>query len=128
MSIDAKVLTGRGSRVDDADQVVDQRLALGATAVLAHSDQEAMVLVQRWTDRGLRVPEDLAVVAYDDEMAQWCDPPLTAVRPPKNRIGKIAIEMVLARIDEGPRRPVHRLLLNPELVVRESSLTASPPR
>lgn len=47
-------------------------------------------------------------------------PPLTAVRPPKHRLGSVAAEMALARMADPTERPVHRVQLWPTLVVRAS--------
>ncbi|PPK92472.1 DNA-binding LacI/PurR family transcriptional regulator [Kineococcus xinjiangensis] len=96
----------------------------GTTALLVHADPEALALAQTCLDQGVRVPEDLAVVAYDDEVAHLSQPALSAVRPPKEHVGRTAVELLLARLQEGDRRPVHRVRVNPALVVRESS---SPP-
>ncbi|MFC8943072.1 substrate-binding domain-containing protein [Streptomyces griseoincarnatus] len=87
----------------------------------------------------MRIPADLAVVAYDDEVAGLADPPLTAVRPPKAAIGAGALELLMRRLaavraDDaavrdsdggdaftGADRPVHRIELSPRLIVRASS-------
>ncbi|MGW5563098.1 substrate-binding domain-containing protein [Streptomyces tendae] len=53
-------------------------------------------------------------------MAAAADPPLTAVRPQKHRLGVLAAEMALARVSDPVERPVHRVELWPTLVVRES--------
>ena len=91
------------------DEVLDKCLASGATALLVHSDPEAISLVERCQERGIRMPGDLAVVTYDDEVAELCDPPLTAVRPPKWAIGRAAFAMLAARLaDPDPQRPAHR--------------------
>lgn len=98
----------------------------GATALLVHSDPEAISLAQRAQERGLRIPEDLAIVAYDDEVAALADPPITAIRPPKSTIGATAVELLARRIEQGRDRPVHRVLLSPRLIVRASSVTPRP--
>ncbi|MFI7635956.1 substrate-binding domain-containing protein [Nonomuraea sp. NPDC049400] len=104
------------------DRVLDECVASGTTALLVHSDPEAISLVERCQERGLRVPGDLAVVAYDDEVAELCDPPLTAVRPPKTAIGQAAFALLAARLaDEDPQRPAHRVVIEPRLIVRASS-------
>ncbi|MEV4114327.1 substrate-binding domain-containing protein [Nonomuraea sp. NPDC049695] len=104
------------------DRVLDECLASGTTALLVHSDPEAISLVERCQERGLQVPRDLAVVAYDDEVAELCDPPLTAVRPPKTAIGQAAFALLAARLaDEDPQRPAHRVVIEPRLIVRASS-------
>lgn len=95
-------------------------LTTGTTAVLVNSDPEAIALLQAAEERGLVVPEDLSIVAFDDEVASISTPALTAVRPPKRYLGRLALELLLGRILEGPTRPVHSIRLQPELVLRES--------
>ncbi|MCX7520896.1 substrate-binding domain-containing protein [Microbacterium sp. STN6] len=104
------------------DQVIDRCEATGTTALIIHSDPEAVAFVQHCVDRGVRVPQDIAVVAYDDEVAHFAQPALTAVRPPKQAVGREAVELLIARLEGGRKRPVHHVQLNPELVVRESSV------
>ncbi|GAA1556663.1 substrate-binding domain-containing protein [Actinomadura kijaniata] len=86
---------------------------------LVHTDQDAILLVQRLRAAGLDVPGDLAIVAYDDEVAGLADVPLTAVAPPKRAVGAAAVETLVRRLRD-PRRPPHRLSLVPELRVRSS--------
>ncbi|MCQ4211335.1 substrate-binding domain-containing protein [Streptomyces longispororuber] len=92
----------------------------GATALFVHSDREAIGLVERAHEHGLTVPDDLAVITYDDEVAAAADPPLTAVRPQKHRLGVVAAEMALAHATDPVERPVHRVQLWPNLIVRAS--------
>lgn len=104
------------------DQILDACLATGTTALLVHPDPEAIGLVERCQERGLRVPGDLGVVTYDDEVAELCDPPLSAVRPPKAAIGRAAFALLAARLaDRDPHRPAHRVVVEPRLIVRSSS-------
>ncbi|WP_309134566.1 substrate-binding domain-containing protein [Cellulomonas sp.] len=94
----------------------------GTRAVLVHTDDHASRLVEAALDRGLRVPEDLAVVAYDDENAELAAVPLTAVGSPRRELGQEALRMVVERIAEdasAPRPPRHVQLL-PRLTVRRS--------
>jgi DNA-binding LacI/PurR family transcriptional regulator len=71
--------------------------------------------------RGLRVPEDIAVVGFDDfPWAEALDPPPTVVRQPAYDVGRQAMELLLKRIEEPTRPPVTVRLL-PELVVRRST-------
>lgn len=56
-------------------------------AALVHNDIDAIALVGILRTRGMRVPEDLALVTYDDEVAELSDVPLTAVAPPNRRWG-----------------------------------------
>ncbi|MFJ6751460.1 LacI family DNA-binding transcriptional regulator [Streptomyces sp. NPDC091266] len=78
-----------------------------ATAALVHNDVDAIQLVQRLAELGVRVPGDLALIAYDDEVAALADTPLTAVAPPKREVGRRAAELLLERLGlpgrpEGP--------------------------
>jgi DNA-binding LacI/PurR family transcriptional regulator len=110
---------------DHLDRFLDQCLATGTTALLAHSDREAISLVARCQERGIRVPADLAVVAYDDEVAGLTEPALTAVRPAKPTLGRTAVQLLAQRMREGSERPVHRVQISPQLVIRESSAARS---
>jgi DNA-binding LacI/PurR family transcriptional regulator len=66
----------------------------------------------------------MAIVGYDDEVAYLAEPAISAVRPPKQYVGKVAVQLMAARLAEGRMRPVHRIELNPELILRESSIGA----
>ena len=102
------------------DAVLDSVVATGTTALLVHADNEAMALVQRCEMRGLAVPGDLAVVAYDDQVAHLCTPALTAVRPPLEAIGQAAVRLIADRLAD-PERPAHRIVINPSLQIRQST-------
>ncbi|PZG02927.1 LacI family DNA-binding transcriptional regulator [Micromonospora deserti] len=97
------------------------------TALIVHGDPDAMSIAQYCAEQGVSIPDDLALVSYDDEVAHLAEPALTAVRPPKGQVGRVAVELMVARLLEGRRRPSQRVLITPELVIRESS-TARPPR
>ncbi|MFG2616655.1 substrate-binding domain-containing protein [Streptomyces sp. NPDC048507] len=89
----------------------------GVTAALIHSDTDAIMLIPRLQARGVRVPEDLAVITYDDEVAGLADVPLSAVAPAKREVGARAAGLLLDRLagDESPRQ---HLELLPRLSVR----------
>ncbi|MFD9333321.1 substrate-binding domain-containing protein [Streptomyces sp. NPDC060028] len=93
----------------------------GVTAALIHSDTDAIMLIPRLQARGVRVPEDLAVVTYDDEVAGLADVPLSAVAPAKGEVGARAAGLLLDRLtaagtaQEGPRQ---HLELLPRLTIR----------
>lgn len=71
--------------------------------------------------RGRRVPQDVAIVGFDDlPWAEALDPPLTVVRQPAYEVGKQAMELLLKRIME-PARPPVTIRLRPELIVRRST-------
>ncbi|MER7394694.1 substrate-binding domain-containing protein [Streptomyces sp. NPDC000151] len=104
--------------------VLDLLRARGATAALLHGDVDALMLVQRFQEAGIRVPEDFSVVAYDDVVAALGSTPLTAVAPPKTEVGRAAAELLLHRLRRpaGERpAPVRRIELLPDLQVRGST-------
>lgn len=104
----------------ELDKALDACAATATTALLVHSDREAISLLARCEERGVAVPGDLAVVAYDDEVAGLANPALSAVRPAKHTIGETAFELLAKRM-ATPGRPVHRVRISPQLVVRDSS-------
>ena len=74
--------------------------------------------------RGLRVPEDLSVVGFDDlPAARWVSPPLTTVRQPLADMGRVAAEMLGDLIGGTPLRS-QRVELSTELVIRDSTAPA----
>ena len=91
----------------------------GVTGLLVHADREAIAIVQRSQEAGRSVPADLSIIAYDDEVAGLFTPPLTAVRPPRTSIGRAAVQLLADRLRD-PDRPIHRVVVSPELNVRES--------
>lgn len=103
-----------------ADGMIDRLLAAGATAALVFGDQEAALLTEAAARRKLSIPHDLALVSYDNETAGDAPVPLTAIDPPKHRVGRMAAQILLQRISEGDDCPVHQLRLRPRLVIRDS--------
>ena len=95
------------------------------TAVFAGSDLQALGVLRAARERGLRVPEDLSVVGYDDlPVAAWIGPPLTTVRQPLREMAATAARMVLD-LARGDQPTNLRIDLATELVIREST---APPR
>lgn len=95
----------------------------GVTAVLVHTDHYAARLVEIALDRGVRVPEDLAVIAHDDEVAQHGIVPLTAVSPPGREVGQVAVQTLFDRLraEEPASMPPRHVHIAPRLVIRRSS-------
>jgi LacI family transcriptional regulator len=91
------------------------------TAVFAASDQMAMGVYEAVRQRGLRVPEDLSVVGFDDlPQACWTSPPLTTVRQPLSEMGMLAVRTVL-RLLNGEHLESAKVELATEVVVRDST-------
>ncbi|WP_030607669.1 substrate-binding domain-containing protein [Streptomyces sclerotialus] len=115
---------GRPAGPDAQPDVLGLVRARGATAALLHGDTDALMLVQRFQEAGIRVPEDFSAVAYDDVIAALGSTPLTAVAPPKAEVGRAAAELLLHRLRRpaGERpAPVRRIELLPDLQVRGST-------
>ncbi|MFC6018334.1 LacI family DNA-binding transcriptional regulator [Plantactinospora solaniradicis] len=119
------VTLGTTGERDTMHRLLGGCLRAGTTALVVHSDPEAIAIAQFCTEQGVTIPDDLAIVSYDDEIAHLGDPPLTAVRPPKGHVGRLAVELMVSRLLDGGRRPTYRVLLAPELVVRGSSMSVS---
>jgi DNA-binding LacI/PurR family transcriptional regulator len=107
-----------------AHQAVSNFLRAGHTVdgVLAAGDQLAIGAMFGFRERGLRVPEDVSVIGYNDILvAPYVQPPLTTVRQQKKRMGEEAARLLFSILDGtlDSNLPTH-ILLPPELVVRES--------
>jgi LacI family transcriptional regulator len=94
------------------------------TAIFASSDQMALGVYEAVRQRGLRVPNDVSVVGFDDlPEVRWSSPPLTTIRQPLAEMGLLAARTVL-RLAQGEKIESPRVELATELVVRDS---AAPP-
>ena len=92
------------------------------TALFAFNDISAIGAVRALREHGLRVPDDVSVVGFDDiQSAAYQTPALTTVRQPLRRMGEIAAEVLLNRIAHPQSRSPREIKVAPELVVREST-------
>lgn len=100
--------------------VVGSALETGCTALIVHSDPEALRILQNAEELGVDIPTDLSVISYDDQVAALSTPALSAMRTPRRTIGRTAVKLLAERLAE-PARPMHRVQVSPTLVVRDSS-------
>jgi DNA-binding LacI/PurR family transcriptional regulator len=113
------VASGRAA----AAQIADQAEADRPTAVFCANDLLALGVLQEMTRRRVRVPQDVAIVGYDDiEFAAAAAVPLSSVRQPREQLGRTAAEMLLEEVDDAERHQHRHVLFQPELVVRDSSV------
>ncbi|MFP3964236.1 LacI family DNA-binding transcriptional regulator [Actinomadura fulvescens] len=90
--------------------------------VFCANDLLAIGLINELLRLGVGVPEDVAVIGYDDiELATSAAVPLTTIRQPRRELGHEAAELALAEAAEGKRHRHRQVVLTPELVIRESA-------
>lgn len=90
-------------------------------AVFIGNDAMAVGAYQALYQAGLKVPQDMAIVGYDDiELARYMTPPLTTVHQPKDELGELAIDVLIHRITD-PTLQQQRLQLTPVLMERGSA-------
>jgi LacI family transcriptional regulator len=98
------------------------------TALFGYNDISAIGAMRAIQDAGLRVPEDVSVVGFDDiASATFCIPSLTTVRQPLKRMGQIAARTLLGRID-GNAEYEAEIAVEPEFVLRKSTAATMPKR
>jgi LacI family transcriptional regulator len=95
------------------------------TALVAYNDISAIGAMRAFQEAGLRVPEDISMIGFDDiSIASFSIPPLTTVRQPLEEMGRIAAQTLLDRIeDRGPQ--IEEIAVKPKWIVRRST---GPPR
>ena len=123
MPIDPQLIVGPTTPDSDGYVAMQQLLALPEPpdAVFAASDIQALEAIAAIQAHGLRVPEDIAVVGFDDQPnAQRATPPLTTVRQPITDLGRHAVELLVQVLDRTVTEPQH-VVLPTALVVRASA-------
>ncbi|MGA7833355.1 MAG: LacI family DNA-binding transcriptional regulator [Terracidiphilus sp.] len=91
------------------------------TAIVCYNDEAAIGAIRALMNHGLRVPEDISVVGFDDiQSAVFHNPSLTTIRQPLNQMGMVAARTLLQRI-RGQETFQETVRILPELVIREST-------
>ena len=92
------------------------------TAVTCYNDLVAIGLMRALRELGLRVPEDVSIIGYDDiDMAQYAAVPLTTVRVPKVEVGRRAAQILIQHVEALDAGMTEKVCLQAELVVRQST-------
>jgi DNA-binding LacI/PurR family transcriptional regulator len=95
------------------------------TAIFAFNDLAAIGCMRAVHEHGLRVPQDISIVGFDDiDSAAYQNPPLTTVRQPLKEMGRMAAQTVLSRIGTANQES-HEIVVEPELVVRGTTAPAN---
>lgn len=124
--IDDQLIVNCGPALDDGYQAALRLLALPErpTAIIAINDLLAMGVLRAAGDHGMRVPEDVSVVGFDDiPAAKYLTPRLTTASKDAVRLGREAVRLALMRIEE-PNRPCEIVTLPARFIVRESTGSA----
>ncbi|GAA4632233.1 LacI family DNA-binding transcriptional regulator [Actinoallomurus vinaceus] len=107
--------------VEGGEAAAKRLLDRGCTAICCGSDMMAIGAIRAVRQRGLRVPEDVSVIGFDDSpLMAYVDPPLTTVRQPVREMALVAVRGLLDEI-QGVGAPHTELVFRPELVVRSST-------
>ena len=130
LPFDETLLAEGGSMRDRARRAMHELLSLNEppTAVVSGNNFMTIGLLRAIAERGLRVPEDIALVAFDD--FEWADlfaPRLTVIRQPTTELGSRAVELLLSRLDD-PERPPRIERLEATFVHRNSCGCTEPSR
>jgi DNA-binding LacI/PurR family transcriptional regulator len=119
----------------DADTLEGGRLAarsllatgFAPTALICVNDIMAVGAMRELREHGLRVPQDISVTGFDNvKLSEFCDPALTTVHIPRERIGHIVCDCLLPRADQ-PALAEQEIVIDPEFVLRESTGPAPGP-
>jgi len=128
LSVDPDYLITGGytfeSGVECAKQLIE--MPVPPTAVFCGNDEMAVGVFKAARDAGIRIPDDLSVIGYDDSpIAERIWPPLTSVRLPIEYMGRIAAQLLVSNHDRVSLEPPQAASVMPSLVARDS--TAPPP-
>jgi LacI family transcriptional regulator len=122
--IDSEFIVDGGFAFDGGRAAVRQTLAAGRQfdAVFAHNDRSAAGAMKALREAGLRVPQDVAVVGFDDlDLAWHTDPALTTIHQPLRELGETAAELLLEQVRGETQTATSRAVAT-TLVVRESTV------
>ena len=117
-------ITTKAQNVREGELCVEQLLTSPdrPTAVFCANDLLALGVMRGLNKRGLRIPEDMALVGYDDiDFAEVLSPALTSIRQPKYELGRAATELLLEEVRHPAKHKHRQIIYQPELIVRESS-------
>lgn len=90
------------------------------TALLCANDVVAFLVYEMLSEKGLRIPEDISVIGFDNvPKSEWVFPPLSTVHIPKTGMGERAVDLLMKRI-ENPNKSLELVLIGTHLVRRES--------
>ncbi len=122
ISLDESLISVGDINIEDGYERTKQMLEknLDFTAIFAYNDMMAFGAMQAIKEKGLRIPEDIGLVGYDDiPFSSLISPALTTIRLKKQELGAESIKLLLSRIN-GNRKKTKKVMLGVELQIRES--------
>lgn len=123
LNIDLKLIIESHANYQDGFDSMQKLLNIKPLpqAVFACSDTIAIGAYKAIWQAGLKIPQDIAIIGYDDiYVAQYLSPPLTTISQPKKELAKKAVNTLLARITNN-ELPCKEIILDPVLKIREST-------
>ncbi len=126
-TVDPQYITRGDFTFEAGARALEQLLSLPKppTAVFCHSDVMALGALSQAKRRGLKVPNDLSIIGFDNiSLAEFCDPPLTTVSQPRYQIGREAMLLLLEQL-QGHTVSSGSRLLECELVLRGTTRALS---
>lgn len=124
ISFKKKLVRGYTAKMDEAYMLMEKLLKekLDFTAIFTFSDFLAFGIMKALREEKLKIPDDVAVVGYDDiEFSSILEIPLTTVHMPKYRLGMEGTNMLIDEIEGKNSGKPQKLVIKPELIVRESA-------
>jgi LacI family transcriptional regulator len=125
LEIKEKYIRRENWKLKSGYEIIKQMIDSGdyPEAVIAGNDILAMGILQGIKEKGLRIPEDIAVIGFDDiPSASWPEINLSTVRQPKIRMGESAVEILIERFQLSSKKAKSlkppKIILDPELILR----------
>ncbi len=126
-TVQTRTLSATAGR-EAAEAICAMPPARRPTAVFCANDLLALGALQGLVTGGLRVPQDVAIVGYDDiDFAAAAAVPLTSVRQPREQLGRTAAELLLEEADGAGHHGHRHVVFQPQLVVRQSTVPGVTP-
>ena len=126
IELDPQLIVQSRASGHDSARIIDEVLAqkLDFTAIFTFSDYIAWETIYALNSRGIKVPEDVSVMGFDDVQSHMCfPPPLTTIHYPKRTISMKSVELLLSRIRRDEEEHAH-IVLGTHLVARETTAAA----
>ena len=114
------------SELTEAKVAVEKLLSISPrpTALFATTDFLAIVAINSATQKGIKVPEELSVIGFDNTIyAQLCHPPLTTIEQPIEEMAKLALHQLLKIINGETSKPYEQIVLTPKLIERRTVIS-----